>query len=150
MKVKARSRPPARPRAVPGAGALGRCLCSFGPHARAVDAVVLFGSFPCLPASPCRRLFAARCGRQLNIAYPPNGTQKTYNFEDENCVRPFYDKRISAEVPGDSLGDDWKGYVLRISGTCSSANSAVSRSGWLGVSPARSINKRGGDMGERG
>jgi small subunit ribosomal protein S6e len=28
----------------------------------------------------------------------------------------FYDKRISAEVPADSLGDEWKGYVFRISG----------------------------------
>ena len=30
--------------------------------------------------------------------------------------RPFYDKRISAEVEGDSLGDEWKGYVFRITG----------------------------------
>jgi ribosomal protein S6E (S10) len=30
--------------------------------------------------------------------------------------RAFYDKRISAEVPGDSLGDEYKGYVFRISG----------------------------------
>ena len=30
--------------------------------------------------------------------------------------KPFMDKRISHEVPGDSLGDDFKGYVFRISG----------------------------------
>ncbi|CAG8559521.1 16161_t:CDS:2 [Acaulospora colombiana] len=30
--------------------------------------------------------------------------------------RVFYDKRISAEVPGDSLGDEFKGYIFRISG----------------------------------
>ncbi|CAG8582049.1 8735_t:CDS:2 [Diversispora eburnea] len=30
--------------------------------------------------------------------------------------RAFYDKRISAEVPGDSLGDEFKGYVFRITG----------------------------------
>jgi small subunit ribosomal protein S6e len=54
---------------------------------------------------------------QLNISFPSNGTQKTFEFEDENSVRPFYEKRISAEVPADTLGDDWKGYVLRISGT---------------------------------
>ena len=30
--------------------------------------------------------------------------------------RPFYDKRMSHEVPADSLGDDWKGYIFRISG----------------------------------
>ena len=28
----------------------------------------------------------------------------------------FYDKRISQEVPADRLGDEWKGYILRISG----------------------------------
>ncbi len=28
----------------------------------------------------------------------------------------FYDKRIAAEVPGDVLGDEWKGYMLKISG----------------------------------
>ena len=30
--------------------------------------------------------------------------------------RVFYDKRISQEVPADSLGDEWKGYVFRITG----------------------------------
>lgn len=53
---------------------------------------------------------------KLNISYPPNGTQKTINFDNEAAVRPFYDKRISQEVTGDSLGEEWKGYVFRISG----------------------------------
>merc|ERR1719453_759596 len=52
---------------------------------------------------------------KLNISYPTNWTQKTLEF-DETKVRPFFDKRISHEVPADSLGDEWKGYVLRISG----------------------------------
>ena len=30
--------------------------------------------------------------------------------------RAFYDKRISAEVEGDALGDDFKGYIFKISG----------------------------------
>ena len=30
--------------------------------------------------------------------------------------RVFYDKRISQEVPADALGDEWKGYVFRITG----------------------------------
>jgi len=30
--------------------------------------------------------------------------------------RIFYDKKISQEVPGDSLGDEWKGYIFRITG----------------------------------
>lgn len=32
------------------------------------------------------------------------------------CRRSFYDKRISHEVTGDCLGDDFKGYVFKISG----------------------------------
>ena len=30
--------------------------------------------------------------------------------------RIFYDKRVSAEVPADALGDEFKGYVLKITG----------------------------------
>jgi small subunit ribosomal protein S6e len=32
------------------------------------------------------------------------------------CSRVFYDKKISQEVPADSIGDEWKGYILRITG----------------------------------
>jgi small subunit ribosomal protein S6e len=32
------------------------------------------------------------------------------------CSRGFFDKKIAQEVPGDSLGDEWKGYVFRITG----------------------------------
>jgi ribosomal protein S6E (S10) len=30
--------------------------------------------------------------------------------------RIFYDKRMSQEVPVDALGDEWKGYVVRVAG----------------------------------
>lgn len=30
--------------------------------------------------------------------------------------RVFYDKKISQEVPADSIGDEWKGYIFRITG----------------------------------
>jgi len=53
---------------------------------------------------------------KLNIAYPATGCQKVFDFEDEKKVRIFYDKRISQEVDGSSLGDEWKGYVFRIGG----------------------------------
>ncbi|RIA87197.1 ribosomal protein S6e-domain-containing protein [Glomus cerebriforme] len=53
---------------------------------------------------------------KLNIANPATGCQKLIDFDDERKLRVFYDKRISAEVPGDSLGDEYKGYVFRISG----------------------------------
>jgi len=36
--------------------------------------------------------------------------------EDDNKLRAFYDKRMSHEVSGDHLGDDFKGYVFKISG----------------------------------
>lgn len=35
---------------------------------------------------------------------------------DEHKVRVFYDKRMGMEVPADSIGDEWKGYILRIAG----------------------------------
>jgi len=37
-------------------------------------------------------------------------------IEDEKKLRIFTDKRLSEEVPGDTLGDDLKGYVFKISG----------------------------------
>ncbi|CCH40709.1 40S ribosomal protein S6 [Wickerhamomyces ciferrii] len=52
----------------------------------------------------------------LNIAYPANGTQKVIDIEDEHRVRVFYDKRIGAEVDGESVGDEFKGYVFKITG----------------------------------
>uniref|UniRef100_A0A4D5R9R5 40S ribosomal protein S6 n=1 Tax=Scolopendra viridis TaxID=118503 RepID=A0A4D5R9R5_SCOVI len=53
---------------------------------------------------------------KLNISYPATGCQKLIEVEDERKLRTFYDKRMSAEVEADSLGDEWKGYVLRITG----------------------------------
>lgn len=53
---------------------------------------------------------------KLNISYPVTGCQKVVEIDDDNKLRAFYDKRISHEVMGDSLGDDFKGYVFKISG----------------------------------
>lgn len=53
---------------------------------------------------------------KLNISYPATGCQKVIEIEDENKLRAFYEKRISHEVAGDNLGDDFKGYVFKISG----------------------------------
>jgi len=53
---------------------------------------------------------------KLNIAYPATGCQKQIEIEDELKLRAFYDKRISHEVEGDVLGDEYKGYVFRIMG----------------------------------
>ncbi|KAI9305651.1 40S ribosomal protein S6-B [Cunninghamella echinulata] len=53
---------------------------------------------------------------KLNIANPATGCQKLVEIDDERRLRSFYDKRMSQEVAGDCLGDEFKGYVFRISG----------------------------------
>jgi len=37
-------------------------------------------------------------------------------IDDERKLRGFYDKRMSQEVEGEILGDDFKGYVFKVSG----------------------------------
>jgi small subunit ribosomal protein S6e len=53
---------------------------------------------------------------KLNISYPSTGCQKLIDIDDDNKLRPLFDLRVSHEVEGDFLGDDFKGYVFRISG----------------------------------
>ncbi|KAK9506656.1 hypothetical protein O3M35_008551 [Rhynocoris fuscipes] len=53
---------------------------------------------------------------KLNVAYPATGCQKLFEITDEHKLRIFYEKRMGAEVEADQLGDEWKGYVVRISG----------------------------------
>jgi len=53
---------------------------------------------------------------KFNIANPATGAQKLLDIDDEKRYRIFFDKKIAQEVPGDSLGDEWKGYVFRITG----------------------------------
>ncbi|KAG2740457.1 putative RPS6B-40s ribosomal protein S6 [Suillus brevipes Sb2] len=53
---------------------------------------------------------------KINIANPATGAQKTINIDDEKRFRIFFDKKISQEVDADILGDEWKGYIFRITG----------------------------------
>ncbi|KAI9220809.1 40S ribosomal protein S6-B [Blastocladiella britannica] len=53
---------------------------------------------------------------KLNIADPSTGSQKTVEIEDEKRYHVLMDKRISAEVPGDSFGEEYKGYIFKITG----------------------------------
>jgi ribosomal protein S6E (S10) len=53
---------------------------------------------------------------KLNIANPPTGAQKFIDVDDERKLRALYDKRISQEVEGEALGEEFAGYTFRISG----------------------------------
>jgi len=53
---------------------------------------------------------------KVNVAYPATGCQKMFEIDDEKKIRPFYEKRMAQEVEADSLGDEWKGYVVRVTG----------------------------------
>jgi small subunit ribosomal protein S6e len=53
---------------------------------------------------------------KFNIAYPATGCQKFIDIDDEKKLRSIFDKRISQEVNGEDLGDEFAGYVFRITG----------------------------------
>merc|ERR1712226_931209 len=53
---------------------------------------------------------------KVNVAFPGTGCQKLFEINDEHKIRPFYEKRMGQEVDGGTLGDEWKGYTLRITG----------------------------------
>ena len=52
----------------------------------------------------------------MNVSYPASGAQKLFEVNDEHKLRIFYEKRMGAEIEADILGDEWKGYLLRIAG----------------------------------
>merc|ERR1711862_767519 len=39
-----------------------------------------------------------------------------FEVDDDKKLLPFYDKRMATEVSGDSLGEEFKVYVFRITG----------------------------------
>merc|ERR1712096_549994 len=53
---------------------------------------------------------------KLNISYPAMGTQKLVEIHDENKWKPFFNHRMSQEVDGSCLGEEFKGYIFRICG----------------------------------
>uniref|UniRef100_A0A2K5HY69 Small ribosomal subunit protein eS6 n=1 Tax=Colobus angolensis palliatus TaxID=336983 RepID=A0A2K5HY69_COLAP len=53
---------------------------------------------------------------KLNISFPATGCQKLIEVDDEHKLRTFYEKHMATEVAADALGEEWKGYVVRISG----------------------------------
>jgi len=53
---------------------------------------------------------------KVNISNPATAQQKIFEIEDDKKLLPFYDKRMASEVKGDSLGDEFKDYIFKISG----------------------------------
>ncbi|KAK0199775.1 40s ribosomal protein s6-b [Desarmillaria ectypa] len=53
---------------------------------------------------------------KLNVSNPATGAQKLFDIDDDRRVRDFMDKKISQEVPGDNISDEFKGYLFRITG----------------------------------
>merc|ERR1712099_106248 len=53
---------------------------------------------------------------KINMSFPATGCQKLIEIADELKVRPFYEKRMGQEMEADTLGDEFKGYVVRITG----------------------------------
>jgi len=53
---------------------------------------------------------------KFNIAYPKTGAQKMFNIDDEHKWGKLVDKRLGQEFDGDVLGDEFKGYIFKITG----------------------------------
>jgi len=68
------------------------------------------------PTSNPKHVAFPTMAMKLNISYPATGCQKLIDIDDERKLRVFYDKRMGQEVEADSIGDEWKGYVVRVAG----------------------------------
>jgi small subunit ribosomal protein S6e len=53
---------------------------------------------------------------KLNIANPSTGAQKKLVIVDESKLRALYEMSLSSEIDGGALGDDFKGYIFKITG----------------------------------
>jgi len=53
---------------------------------------------------------------KINIAAPSTGMQKVIEIDDEKRLQNLYARRMAQEIDGITLGDEFKGYVFRISG----------------------------------
>lgn len=85
---------------------------------------------------------------KLNIANPATGLQKVFEIEDDKKLRSLYDKRLAAEIDGDDIGDEFKGYVFKISGGQDKEGFSM-KQGVLSTDRVRLMLKKG-DSGCRG
>ena len=53
---------------------------------------------------------------KINIAVPSTGLQKVIEIDDEKRLQNLYERRMAQEIDGSILGDEFNGYILRITG----------------------------------
>jgi len=53
---------------------------------------------------------------KINIAYAEKGSQKQFEIDDEKKLAFLYEKQIRQDVPMDQLGEQFTGYVCKITG----------------------------------
>jgi len=53
---------------------------------------------------------------KINIAYPSSGTQKIIEIDDDKKTSNLNEKRMGQEFEASFLGDEFKGYIFRITG----------------------------------
>lgn len=65
----------------------------------------------------CGALEVVGCFRmKLNIFFQATGCQKLTEVNDECQLCTFYERHVATEAAADTLGEELKGYVVRISG----------------------------------
>jgi ribosomal protein S6E (S10) len=53
---------------------------------------------------------------KVNISCPSTGMQKVIEIDDERRLQNLFDRRMAQEIDGSILGEEFDGYILRISG----------------------------------
>merc|ERR1712079_386374 len=78
---------------------------------------------------------------KFNIADPSSGGQKLIEVDDEAKIRPFLEKRMGQEVEGENLGQEYKGYIFKITGG-NDAQGFAMKQGIMGQGRARILFKK--------
>jgi len=53
---------------------------------------------------------------KLNISFPATGCQKLIAVDGEHKLHTFYEKLMATEIATDALGEEWKVYMVQVSG----------------------------------
>ncbi|VEU33777.1 unnamed protein product [Pseudo-nitzschia multistriata] len=53
---------------------------------------------------------------KINIACPSTGMQKVIEIDDEKRLQALYERRMAQEIDGSTIGEEFEGYIFRISG----------------------------------